>query len=199
MKRRNLDRFDGCNCNRIRNRFCFNHAHALEQILEDRRNYLAVAVFFLENVVVAFLPHQLDGVIRLRPFAVVGFRFQPLNGFAAEAEDPLAERLVGVERHLRSALRQPENGVGDEVVVAAEVRDVAEALAGSSTKLRERVEEVPEGGAVGDGVVDGAADEQAVGELGDLNGHDRRGVSAVADLPVEGEEFLEGFRDVGGG
>ncbi|GFP82199.1 bahd acyltransferase dcr [Phtheirospermum japonicum] len=36
--------------------------------------------------------------------------------------------------------------------------------------LRERVEEVPEGGPVGDGVIHGAADEDAVGQLRQLHG-----------------------------
>jgi len=60
----------------------------------------------------------------------------------------------------------------------------------------EGVEEVPEGGAVGDGVIDGAADEEAVSEFGDLNGENRGVMAGVADFPVEGEELLEAFGDV---
>ena len=45
-------------------------------------------------------------------------------------------------------------------------------------------------------MIDGAADENAVGEFGDLNGENRREVTGVADFPIEGEEFLKRFRNI---
>lgn len=48
-------------------------------------------------------------------------------------------------------------------------------------------------------MADGDADEDAVGELGHLDGHDRREMCGVAEFLVEGEELLEGVRDVGRG
>ena len=40
-------------------------------------------------------------------------------------------------------------------------------------------------------MADGAAEEDAVGEVGDLEGHDWGGMSGVTDFVVEGEEFFE--------
>ncbi|RYQ99863.1 hypothetical protein Ahy_B07g087873 [Arachis hypogaea] len=122
-----------------------------------------------------------------------------LNCFAAEAEDSLPNWRVGVERHLRPALWQSEDGLGDENAVAAEVRNIPDTLTGSSAFLSECVEEVPERGSVSDGMVDGNSDEKAVGELGYLNGHNRGVMTAVTNLSIEGEEFSERFMDVKGG
>ncbi|KAF7816348.1 hypothetical protein G2W53_030317 [Senna tora] len=69
----------------------------------------------------------------------------------------------------------------------------------AENSLPEGVEEIPEGGAVGDGVIDGAADEDAVSKLGDLNGHNRAEMTAVTNFSVKSEEFLEGLRDIGRG
>lgn len=57
---------------------------------------------------------------------------------------------------------------------------------------------MPEGGAVGDGVVDGDTDEDGVGELGDLDGEEREVVAGEGDGFVEGEEFFEGIGEGGG-
>lgn len=59
------------------------------------------------------------------------------------------------------------------------------------------VEEVPEGGAVSDGMVEGATDEDAaIGQFGDLNSEERHGVAVAAEHAVEGEEGLDDGRDV---
>lgn len=55
---------------------------------------------------------------------------------------------------------------------------------------------MPERGPVGDGVVDRAPYKDSVGELRDLDGHQRLEVAGVADSPVEGEELLEAIRNV---
>ena len=46
-------------------------------------------------------------------------------------------------------------------------------------------------------MADGAAEEDAVGEVGDLEGHDWGGMSGVTDFVVEGEELFEDWRDIG--
>ena len=85
---------------------------------------------------------------------------------------------------------QAEHDVGAEDGLAAEIGEAGGRDGGSSWDSGEGVEEVPEGGAVGDGVADGAAEEDAVGEVGDLEGHDWGGMSGVTDFVVEGEELF---------
>lgn len=67
--------------------------------------------------------------------------------------------------------------------------------------FRERVEEVPEGGAVSNCVIDGAADEDAVREFRYLDCQQGAEVALVADNAVrgEGEEAPDGLGHVDGG
>ena len=113
----------------------------------------------------------------------VGFLFQLLNRCAGKVEDSLPERLVGGERHGGAAGGDGEDGGGIEDRVASEVRRARNLLLGAGAgglgDCGEGVEEVPEGGSVGDGVVDGDSDEDAVGELGDLDGDEGEVVAGV--------------------
>ncbi|KAK7383205.1 hypothetical protein VNO78_28878 [Psophocarpus tetragonolobus] len=94
-------------------------------------------------MIVVLLLHQLAGSVVHRSATVVRFCFKLLNGFAAETEDSFTQRSISIEGDLRTAFRQAENGLVAPLV----------------SELSEGVEEIPEGGAVGDGVIDGAADE----------------------------------------
>lgn len=58
---------------------------------------------------------------------------------------------------------------------------------------------MPEGGAVGDGVVDGATDEKSVCEFRDLNSGQRLEVAGITEKAIEGEELFEAIVDVDGG
>lgn len=107
-------------------------------------------------------------------------------------EDAFADGFVGVKGEGGTAGGDEEDGGGVDCGFAREVRR-AEYFHGGGAfgDGGEGVEEVPEGGAVGDGVVDGAADENGVGELGDLDGREGVVVASVGDHHVVGEEFLE--------
>ncbi|CAH9107841.1 unnamed protein product [Cuscuta epithymum] len=57
---------------------------------------------------------------------------------------------------------------------------------------------MPQRGAVCDGVIDGAPNEDSVGELRHLDGDQRLEMALIANRPVKGEEFPDHFRDVVG-
>ena len=46
-------------------------------------------------------------------------------------------------------------------------------------------------------MADSTTDENAVGELGDLNGHDRGGMSGVTNFVVERKEVVERWMKMG--
>ncbi|KAG1337749.1 hypothetical protein COCNU_04G000550 [Cocos nucifera] len=107
-----------------------------------------------------------------------------------------AVRSIHRERHLRARIvceSEHSGGVAEEV--PAEVRRFGGAPA---AELGPDIEEVPEGGAVGDSMVDDAPDEEgAIAELSDSEGSEGPQVALVADGGVEGEQGLDGQRDVG--
>ena len=106
-------------------------------------------------------------------------------------EDAFPERLVGVEGDGGAAGGDGEDGGGVEDGFPREVRRAEEFLGGPAFgDGGERVEEVPERGAVGDGVVDGAADEDAVGEFRHLDGGEGGVVAGVGDCHVVSEKLL---------
>ena len=57
---------------------------------------------------------------------------------------------------------------------------------------------MPERCAVGDGVVDGATDENSVSEFRDLNSGQRLEVAGVTEKAIVGKELFEASVDVGG-
>ncbi|CAH9119934.1 unnamed protein product [Cuscuta epithymum] len=57
---------------------------------------------------------------------------------------------------------------------------------------------MPQRGAVCDGVIDGAPNEDSVGELRHLDGDQRLEMALIANRPVKGEELPDHFRDVVG-
>lgn len=132
------------------------------------------------------------------PPPVICSGFQLLNCSAAKAENSLPQWSVGVEVDLGPTLWQTEHRFRDENGLPPEVRHLGN-IVDSSEDLGESIEEIPEGGPVCDGVVDGAADENAVCELGDLNSQNRADMTAVTNFPVKSEEFLERFGDIGRG
>lgn len=72
----------------------------------------------------------------------------------------------------------------------AEVEDL-DPLRDFAEIIGKGVEEVQKGGIIGEGVENRAADEVAVGELGDLKGTDGRELLTGSDF---GDEFLIGFK-----
>jgi len=114
-------------------------------------------------------------------------------------EDAFADGFVGVKSEGGAAGGDEEDGRGVDYGFAREIRRAEYFLGGAAFGDGGKgVEEVPEGGSVGDGVVDGAADENGVGKLGDLDGREGVVVAGVGDHHVVGEEFLEARVNING-
>jgi len=107
-------------------------------------------------------------------------------------EDSFPDGCLGVKGEGWAAGGDEEDSVGVDYSFAREVRR-AEYFLGCAAfgDGGEGVEKMPEGGAIGDSVVDGAADEDGVGELGDLDGSEGIVVAGVGDHHVIGEELLK--------
>lgn len=107
-------------------------------------------------------------------------------------EDAFADGCLGVKGEGWAAGGHKEDSVGIDYGFAREVWRAEYFLGGAAfVDGGEGVEEMPEGGAVGDSVVDGAANEDGIGELGDLDGSEGIVVTGVGDHHVIGEELLE--------
>ncbi|KAJ8492322.1 hypothetical protein OPV22_014043 [Ensete ventricosum] len=87
-----------------------------------------------------------------------------------------------------AAERQRERRAARVDKPAGEDGKIDDMIAAGAADLRPRVEEVPEAGAVGQGMVDGAPNEHLVGELDDLDAEKWQVVAVVAQHSVEGQE-----------
>ncbi|KAK0584334.1 hypothetical protein LWI29_011408 [Acer saccharum] len=106
-------------------------------------------------------------------------------------KNPLPQRLVAGERNPRTASWEFQDGGRVKNGVAGEIRRLGDFDLPSFTDFGKCIEEVPERSSVSDGMIDRTADEDTVGELGDLYGGEGFGVAGVADGPVESEEFFK--------
>lgn len=113
----------------------------------------------------------------------------------SEAENFLKRGLVGVESHLGVAVKQTELDLGYRNRFTEEVEDL-HPLHKLTAILSKVIEEVPKGGIIDERVGNGAADEVAVGEFGDLKGTDRKELASIVDFGVEGDELLVCLRDI---
>ena len=104
-----------------------------------------------------------------------------------EVENPLRDQLVNgeVARHCL------EGGVGVEEFIAGEIWRSGGCV--GDRDLGERVEEVPEGGAVEGGVAGGEPDEDGIREDGGLNCDEGEGVAFVGESGAECEEAVGEF------
>lgn len=107
-----------------------------------------------------------------------------------------------------AAERQPDRRAARLDKPAVEDGRIDDMVAAGAADLRPRVEDVPEAGAVGQGMVDGPPNEHLAGELGDLDAEKWQVVAAGAQHSVEWEERehdwwtvdgVEYVRDLGSG
>lgn len=84
-------------------------------------------------------------------------------------EYSLSQRLVAGKCRRRTAVREPEHRRRVKNGVPVKVRRVGDFL-GAFGDVGESIEKVPERSSVSNGVIDGDADEESVGELGDFDG-----------------------------